>query len=377
MRVEIDLDAAAEAGVIGEDQAIALRNFQAEMDGATQATSEKFQLFGGYADLVIAIGAAMVSLAVGGFMVVMYQGHQFGWDALSIVAPFLAVGVPLGIFLTSQRINFRASPACAMVMTSAFGFYSFVSVMALFGIIFQVVQVDAQDLSKTFIAVLVLPHLVLCWIHWKTFRFPPIPAMVITGYMVLLFQEVDSAAYLAAISLAVSLGTLAAAAWWDLTDIRRETERSQVAFWLHCCAGILLSRTLFALLTGESVVDGDLVFTGLSLSDAPYVMAMIFVAAIISLLLDRRSLLVGCLIPTVTIFEELASGDWGQSVGLLLAGTALIFFSLMWVRLRTHLLNTIPQKWAAQLPRTSLISKGQRPTRRDKELWHLKLSSDR
>jgi hypothetical protein len=58
--------------------------------------------------------------------------------------------------------------------------------------------------------------------------------------------------------------------------------------------------------------------------------------------------------------------------GLLLAGTALIFFSTAWVWLRTGLLALLPEGIAAQLPRTSLTALGQRPTRQHKELWRLR-----
>jgi hypothetical protein len=176
----------------------------------------------------------------------------------------------------------------------------------------------------------------------------------------------------AAIALALATATMVAAIWWDLTDIRRETERSQVAFWLHCLAGALMSRALFWLLTGTGMEDGQLILTGLPLENLPYVLLMVAVAAIISLLLDRRSLLVGCLVPTVGIFDRIGDGAMATVMGLTVAGASLIFFSVTWVHLRTRLLEMIPDILAAQLPRTSLIAEGQRPTRRHKELRRLR-----
>ena len=108
MRTEIDLDAAAAAGIIGEDQAIALRNFQAQRDGMSGATSEKFQIFGGYADLVIAIGAAMVLIAVAIAVGIMFEPHNTGANLLGTA---VCAGTALALFRLTERINLRASPA--------------------------------------------------------------------------------------------------------------------------------------------------------------------------------------------------------------------------------------------------------------------------
>jgi hypothetical protein len=176
----------------------------------------------------------------------------------------------------------------------------------------------------------------------------------------------------AAAALLIASGAMIAGIWWDLTDIRRETERSQTAFWLHCVAGVLMSRALFSLLTGSQMVDGELILTGLSFDQFPWVLAMVLGSALLSLLLDRRSLLVGSLLPTVGIFDVGNNGEAAIMAGFALAGTALIFFSTTWVKLRTGLLALLPTRLAAQLPRTSLMAQGQRPTRRDKELWRLR-----
>ncbi len=374
MRTEIDLDAAAAAGLIGEDQAIALRNFQAQRDGMTGATSEKFQLFGGYADLVIAIGMAMVLIAVAIFVSTIIDGY--GADQ-SFIGMIMCGGAAFGIFRLTQRINLRASPAMALVLTTAFaGFSIFAAMLALIAMIgtfAHALQFEAPVLGGA-----VAIHIAVMRIHWRRFRFPPTLALITAGYAFVALSMVDTLAGFdlrgimgAAVALVIATGTMIAGVWWDLTDIRRETERSQIAFWLHCLAGVLMSRALFSLLTGTTMADGELILTGLSLDQFPWVLAMVLGAALISLLLDRRSLLVGCLLPTVGIFEGFGNGAMSAIAGLMLAGTSLIFFSTAWVRLRTGLLALLPERIAAQLPRTSLTAQGQRPTRQHKDLWRL------
>lgn len=376
MRSEIDLDAAAAAGLIGEDQAIALRNFQAERDGMTGATSEKFQLFGGYADLVIGIGMAMIVMAGGVLLSGVDELDQMPGIMLGLVLCGIAAA---GLFALTERINLRASPAMAMVLTLGFlGYSAFALVLAMIGVAEMLGFRPSQAEIPVFGAAL-LVHAVVMRGHWRRFRFPPTPALIVAihGFVALAVIN-DAAPYdsraiaMASSALLIATGAMIAGVWWDLTDIRRETERSQTAFWLHCVAGVLMSRALFSLLTGSAMVDGELMLTGLTLDQFPYVVAMVLSAAVISLLLDRRSLLVGCLLPTVGIFEGMGGERTGLIAGLLLAGTALIFFSAAWVRLRTGLLALLPRAIAAQLPRTSLTTQGQRPTRRHKPMWALR-----
>lgn len=376
MRTEIDLDAAAAAGLIGEDQAIALRNFQARRDGLPGASSEKFQLFGGYADLVIGIGAAMIVLAGGMVLTGIDRLDEVPGVLIGMLLCFVAAAA---LHALSDRINLRAAPAMAMVLTVGFAGYSAMGlVLGMIGVAEALGFRPSQAEVPVFGAAL-LAHAAVMRLHWRRFRFPPTPALIVAlhGFVALAVIN-DVAPYdsrgpaMAAAALLIALGAMAAGVWWDLTDIRRETERSQTAFWLHCVAGVLMSRALFSLLTGTTIVDGQLILTGLTLDQFPYVVAMVLGAAVISLLLDRRSLLVGCLLPTVGIFEGMGDDRAGVIAGLLLAGTALVFFSTAWVRLRSQLLALLPQSLAAQLPRTSLTAEGQRPTRRHKPLWALR-----
>ena len=365
MRTEIDLDAAAEEGIINEHQAIALRNFQAEMDGLPIASAEKFRLFGGYADLVGALGLGLVLFAA--FMLMIEA------DLPILIPVFAAVS-----FFIARRIDMRASPAVSTICMIAFLFSGTMIAPALldeFGIM------SASDRAVMGV-VFSLGCIVTTAIFWRRFHFPPTLATAVTGASLVLIDIAtrigwrDFDGYLdfdnllpAAVALIIALGALAAAIWYDLTDIRRETERSQTAFWLHCCAGFLLTRALFSLLTGVEVIDGNLMLTGIDMQQLPWLLAMVLGAALLSLLLDRRSLLTGVLLPLVGIF---GNGDWEAGMGMLLAGSGLLFFNYGWVRMRIALLALLPTMLAAQLPRTSLTLHGQRPTRRHAEFLPLR-----
>lgn len=377
MRTEIDLDSAAAAGIIGEDQAIALRNFQAQRDGISQASSEKFEIFGGYSDVVAGIGMALILGAVSVFM--QWFGHPMAHPLfLSSIAGMTSIAT----FKVTQRVTLRASPAVGLVLTSGYAFYSFVSVALIIAAIISTFSLHNHE--DWYVIALTVPfHALLVWKHWRRFRFPPTFALVIAGYSYILLKGLENAArfeeflqidglgvhsLVALAGVIIATGTLIAGIWWDLTDIRRETERSQVGFWLHCVAGGLMSRALFSSLTGETLIEGELILTGITFSQFPDVIAMVAGASVVSLLLDRRSLLIGCLLPTAGIFNGLARGELPAIAGMVLTGSVILVFSAKWNELRVALLSRLPRKIAAQLPRTSLTSEGQRPTRRHLEL---------
>lgn len=68
LTVDVDLDGAAALGIIGEDQAQALRRYMAERSGMSAPSTEKFQLMSGFADVMRAIAVAFV---LGGLPVIV------------------------------------------------------------------------------------------------------------------------------------------------------------------------------------------------------------------------------------------------------------------------------------------------------------------
>src|SRR5690242_13135143 len=68
MASQFDLDAAVKAGILGEDQATALRNLGARQAGASEATREGFEIFSGLADVMTALGIFALSAAVVGLI---------------------------------------------------------------------------------------------------------------------------------------------------------------------------------------------------------------------------------------------------------------------------------------------------------------------
>jgi len=356
MRMEIDIDAAASRGIISEDQAIALRNFEAETAGEPLASSERFQLFGGLSDIMAALGLAMTLLALGLFL---SRAH--------LTLLFLAF--PPVLFVLARRIDLKRKPCLTMVI-----FVAIVATLAsalpvsldVWGdrMVHNVVKATAMFVLG------IAPALVAMVMFWRRFRFPPVPAVaagltavsVSLAFRPNLFDGMGYGPANAAL-LFMSIGILGWAIWWDLTDIRRETDRSQIAFWLHCCSGFLITRSACGLFTGNDALNLNLNL-GLGSDQVGPFLVIFALCALISLILDRRSLLASSVLPMLTLFMRIGAAQ----LGLFAMGCFLLLFAFVWNAARVAVLRLLPTAVVAQLPRTQIVQPGQRPTRRHREL---------
>src|SRR3546814_1917346 len=75
--------------------------------------------------------------------------------------------------------------------------------------------------------------------------------------------------------------------WWDSSDPKRETRRSDVAFWLHLLAAPLIVHPVFSLL---GLTDGSA-----SVMEAVVVLLVYVGLGPTALAIDRRALLVSAL----------------------------------------------------------------------------------
>lgn len=397
---EIDLDAAAAKGLIGEDQAIALRNFAAEQAAMPLASQEKFQLASSLADVTRAIGFALILFCTPmgfmssiGFQMRRLRSVDTPADWYIPAPVFFSVAIwclliaGIFFFLRRYRHVIRSSPA-TMAALMVGGTFVLVMTVALIGqfvdVSREIFQTDAQRLEELSelmrsgsyssaretrmpafsMAVAVSAFL---FFFWRATRFPPTLAfaclMLIfcasvnlpnfsTRGSIVDYTVVNWAAVIAAIPVFLL------ALWFDLTDIRRETWRSQVAFWLHIVAGAVFSRGYFGLASGHSWAQ--LNFFGISSAEGMLaVLLCVVIAFMISLTLDRRAMLMSLAIPFAASMGVM---------GLVFVGGLLVLASFKWMEWRVKLLARLPAKLVAQLPRTDLVARGQRPTRRHKEL---------
>lgn len=373
MRDDVDLDAAVAAGLIGEDQALALRNLAARQSGISNASVERLEFATGLADLMTAVGLVALGIFALGISV------GFPPAALLIIA---------GIFWAGRRFTpERRMSASAFVTFFAYAvILSMAGMMLGFAIAGRAMPSTPADLHGwplLFCGVIVTAG---CVGWWKWTRFPIavaaawIAALNLAANLVrILFPGAPGEAAIW-LHLCWGIVLLVVAALWDMTDIRRETVRSRVAFWCHAAAGYFIAHSTLILIAGrgDSAEGWDSLYfaqpADLQAGGVAPFLGVFAVLALLALILDRRSFVFATVyqlfiaLTLTTSSVPIAAGG----VGLLMIGLAA-----RWQQLRSILLERLPKSIAAQVPRTTLEDEGRRPTRRHVEFGRRRQGSAR
>jgi hypothetical protein len=163
----------------------------------------------------------------------------------------------------------------------------------------------------------------------------------------------DSVGIYAAIMLISALGLFAIALYFDLSDIKRTTRRSDIAFWLHMgAAPALLYSTIFAFSAQTTVFD----MTQSVSARTPTVVITVAVLMLIGLIIDRRAFVTaGLLSLGVAIYGVFRNGGAGVDtyfyLTLLIVGVIVLVIGIGWVPLRRLTLRLLPHSLSSRLPR--------------------------
>lgn len=359
MSKELDLDGAVAAGIIGEDQAIALRNFHAEQVGAPLADEEHFRLIGGLADIMAAGGLALALGAI---------------TALAMEVPLMAFAAMALAWWGATYFTLKRR----MMLSSfvLFGFFVFLITVSVAGTASWLngqpmgLSIGPDSASSWLLALIGAIGTLACYAYWRVFRLPVAVAVgalaavqtannLLTGMVPGLSESV-----IQGVTAFWGLALFVFAMSWDITDVRRETMRSDVAFWLHCAAGFYLTRTAFQIMLGaeaNAMMNGS---QGWLLSLA--VLAIYALFCLVALVIDRRSLVVSSLVYALPALAGTFGG--GKQVAIpmavLVTGAFLTAMSVFWNPWRARVLSRTPRWITAQVPRPGLLQEGRRPTRR-------------
>jgi hypothetical protein len=189
------------------------------------------------------------------------------------------------------------------------------------------------------------------WLHWRRFHVP-ITVAAGAGVVVLalsacvneLILPEQAGGWLACLFVA-GLAVFALAMRWDMSDPTRQTQRADVAFWLHLLAAPLLVHPIFSTLGSGA---------NLSVAAGLAIVGLYVLLAAVSLLIDRRALMVSALVYVVYALNMLLKqfGEMGMNFALtaLLISSLLLTLSAFWHPCRMRLLAYVPQGWLRYLP---------------------------
>lgn len=358
---QFDLDAAVRAGVLRSDQADALRRFDETQRHAPGATEERFRLVSGFADVMAAIGIAMVA-----------------WAGIVLLALAPVVGIILpaaywwgAAYFTERRRMMLTS----FILFAGFALSAAMGALAVALLILgkSPLKASMTDTANIWAVMVATITTGACWLYWRRFELPVAyaafaVALINIGVTILrlLLPDLPSLG-VDLIGALVGPILLVWAMRWDISDVRRETIRSDVGFWLHICAGFSIVKSAMTLLLGTQQES-----TGWwrmfshpatpSAADAVWVLGLFAVFALVALIIDRRSLLTSGMFYAVPALGALIGGGALMfAPALFITGITLILLAVQWLPWREKLLRSLPHALSAQLPRPQLKAVGPRP----------------
>lgn len=335
MYSENDLQSAVSAGAISHEAAEALRAHAAGMRSAPVADEEHFRLLTGFNDIFVTIAAVLLLVACAGIGDATAPG----------VAGLLVAGAAWGLaeFFTRQRR--MALPSIVLLL-------AFVGGVAAIPInILAEANSNLPDRTSALIgAGIGVLAAGAAWLHWRRFMVPitvaagtaALVAMAIALFAAsfpALFKGDNGEQMLLPLLFVGGLAVFTLAMRWDMSDARRETRRSDVAFWLHLLAAPMIAHPLFAWL---GVADGENIGAGAAMG----VLAIYVLLGVVALAVDRRALLVSALayvlIALTWLFDQFGMVELNVALTGLIIGSALLTLSAFWSPIRAAVVRQMP-----------------------------------
>lgn len=364
MYEDADLDAGVKAGLLTDDNATALRNLAATRRGEPLADAERFGSIDGLSDVMTAL-AVLLTLGCGGVLIMTTLGMGFAF------VPVILVLGCAEMFTRSRRMTLTSFVLFAMFVV----FWACFCLAAAFVLAGEPIAITGSSLEPQARLVTAAGLSAGCGLFWWRFGLPIAYAgAVVAGINVLIhmlrivFPAVP-ASLVGAILLGLGVFLFLLAMWWDISDVRRETRRSDIAFWLHVAAGFQVANGCYRLIVGVGGLPQgwDRLYAfgiaGFNAVSALAVLAVSLLFCAVALAVDRRSLLMSSLPFVVPAIAHLLGGGAAWVVGLMIVGLALLFLSARWTALRRRVLERLPLSVRAQLPRGEIAVRGPRPVR--------------
>ena len=351
MYSESDIEAAVAAGAVTPEAASALRNYVATRSASPAVDEEHFRLITGFNDIFVGVAAAILLFAMA------WIGNAFGpqidGDGPSPFAGLFVAATAWGLaeFFTRKRRMALPSILLLLAFTGGVLLTAFATLVLAFG------EASFEN-NEAAIALVVAASAAAAagatWLHWGRFRVPitvAVGAATIVGTVIaLIAYSVGDTPALENILLASGL-VLGAAVFlfamrWDSSDPRRETRRSDVAFWLHLLAAPLIVHPIFSLL---GLSDGDA-----TIGEALVVLGVYLVLGLVALAIDRRALLVSALayvlFALIQLFREFGAVELNIALAAFVIGSGLLLLSAFWHSVRRSVVRPLPPGLQSKLP---------------------------
>lgn len=342
MYTEQDLDAAVAAGVIAPDAAAALRTYAASQRGTTNVDEENFRLLTGFNDIFVAIAGVLLLVGAGWLGGVIHPAvggtavATLAWGLSEYFTKQRRMALPSIIFLLAFVGGLLAASATALISDNQLNSETMTGWQAI-----------AVTISGAIAAA-------GAFFHWRRFKVPitiAAGAAAAAGTFIILAIGLIPALENNAEPLffILGLGLFGLAMWWDVSDPKRETRRSDVAFWLHLLAAPMLVHPIF---WAMGLLDSE------PTTGQAFIVILVYVAlGWIALAIDRRALLVSALGYVIyamgSLFQSAGAVGLNSALTAFVIGSALLLLSAFWPKARAAALRLVPDSLGARLPATA------------------------
>lgn len=357
MYTEDDLRHAVASGAISAEAADALRNCARTGRQAPASDEENFRLINSFNDIFVTIAAILLMVAMAG----IGQAFTPHIDGPPPVSGLLIAAAAWGMaeYLTRQRR--MALPSIVLMIGFVGGVFEMLlgAVVMAFGDNFE----GQQVLAGSLIALSCAATAFAAWVHWRRFM---VPITVAAGAAALAATAIaltitavgpatidEPQQILIPLVFIAGLVIFAVAMHWDISDLGRQTRRSDVAFWLHLLAAPMIAHPLFHWL---GVTQGD----NIGLGAAMGVLVVYIAMGVIALAIDRRALLVSALAYVLAaltfLFDRFGAVELNVALTALVIGSALLTLSAFWSPIRRAVVQQMPGAIQMRVPSTMALA---------------------
>lgn len=331
MYTEEDLDYAVGEGIFTEKSVKEFRNSVSSLRNSPSVDEENFKLIGGFNDIFIVIACSLLLFS---FMWVLKSST----DSTSIgLLGFSVLSWGLAEFFVLKRK--MALPAIVLLLSFVGGIFALT--MSVFEFSF-----DSDSAFALSAGVSAGSAAIAALIHWKRFKVPitisagcAAAVVLLVSMTVNIFPSMKDS--MIGILFICGLLSFAFAMYWDSSDTKRTTYRSDAAFWLHLLSAPLIIHPIF---TSLGVLDGNE-----NVGSMAVVVVLYIVMTAVSVVIDRRALMVSSLVYVIVAFTGLieAFGGVGYSFAItgVFMGGLLLILSAFWHQARRRLVVKLPD-WA-------------------------------
>lgn len=326
-----ELASAVEAGVMTKEVATAFRDHVAQERAVPAVDEEHFRLVTSFNDIFVVIACALLLVSVtwiGGS-----ESLSFGYILQAVTAWGLAE-----YFTLKRRMSL---PSIVLLLVFVSGVFATGSILlANSGL--------SADLAKG------IPSAVAAfaaWLHWKRFKVPitvaaGVGTLAASSILLLVGFIPEIRPFILPLVFFAGIAVFFLAMRWDASDTKRQTGRSDVAFWLHLLAAPLLVHPVFSvLMSGES---------NIGILPAALVITLYIAIALVSISIDRRALMVSALAYVLYAINTLLEMYGVVSLGLAFTacaiGSGLLMLSAFWHSCRKAVLVYYPAHIREHLP---------------------------